>query len=89
MTSDVVNWTLVLKGDTTCLHGVRSASLILDTVLLAAPPRSGRASVQGYGLTYRPDPGFRGEDSLSLVFLGSTAKVKNGTSRVEIRITVE
>jgi hypothetical protein len=88
MTHDMVQWTLTLKRDTTCLHGVRSASLILDRVLLATPPKFGFAQVEAYGLTYRPNPGFTGEDSLSLVFLGSTAKSR-GTSTIEIRISVE
>jgi hypothetical protein len=86
---DTVSWTLTVPADTVCLHGVRSASLILDRVMMAQKPRSGEATVKGYGLTYRPNPGFKGEDTLSLVFLGSTAKIRNGTSTIEIAITVE
>ena len=46
------------------------------------------SNAKAYGLTYRPNPGFKGKDSLSLVFLGATAKAR-GTSTIEVQISVD
>jgi hypothetical protein len=87
LVSDTVTWSMKIESGHHCIRGVRFASVELESVTLIAPPKSGRAALQGWGFTYAADDDFRGED---LFVLGISGKIKkvHGSSTIRILVSV-
>ena len=59
----------------------------VHSVNIASPPRSGSASAAGRSVTYRPRPGFKGEDSFVFAIVGRKAgSPQRGTVRVNVTV---
>ena len=59
----------------------------VHSVNIASPPRNGNASAAGRGVSYRPRPGFKGEDSFVFAIVGRKAgSAERGTIRVYVTV---
>jgi Bacterial Ig domain len=54
---------------------------------LISPPRSGQVVLQGWGFTYTPKDGFRGEDSFDVEVSRKIRKIR-GTSTIHVSVSV-
>jgi hypothetical protein len=85
--AETVDWTLVIGSGQSCLRGLRSSGMLLDSVTIGAPPKVGVATVQGYGFSYRAPTGAKGEDAFSVTMAGSNRGIR-GASTIRVRVLV-
>lgn len=85
--STAIDWTLVIASGQSCVHGLRGGAMMLDSVRISAPAKSGEAAVQGYGFVYRARADFKGEDSFSVVIAGSNRGIR-GSSTIRVLVSV-
>jgi hypothetical protein len=85
--SDAIDLTLVIASGQSCVHGLRSRAMTLDTVSISSPAKFGEATVQGYSFTYRARSDFKGEDSFSIVVVGKNRGIR-GTSTIHVLVSV-
>lgn len=83
-----VNWTIVIASGQTCLRGLRSGAMILESVAISAQPKFGEAIVQGYGFSYGAPRDFKGEDSFSVTLVGTNRGVR-GDSTIRVHVSVQ
>jgi hypothetical protein len=57
----------------------------VKSVNIASAPRNGTASASGRSVTYRPRPGFKGDDSFVFAIVGRKA---GGAQRATVRVSV-
>ena len=82
-----VDWTIVIASGQTCLRGLRSGAMILESVAVSAPAKFGEATVQGYGFSYRAPRDFKGEDSFSVTMSGTNRGIR-GNSIIRVQVSV-
>lgn len=85
--AEVVDWTLTIASGGSCVRGLRSRAMTLDSVRLASPAHDGAADVQGYGFTYRARPDFTGEDFFTVAMSGISRGVRGATT-IRVRVLV-
>jgi hypothetical protein len=86
--SKSVDWTIVIAGGQTCLRGLRSGAMILESVTISAPPTVGQATIQGYGFSYAAPRDFKGEDSFSVTMVGTNRGFR-GNSTILVHVSVQ
>jgi hypothetical protein len=86
--SKPVDWTIVIAGGQTCLRGLRSGAMTLESVTISAPPKFGEAMVQGYGFSYAAPRDFKGEDSFSVTMVGTNRGFR-GNSIIVVHVSVQ
>ena len=84
---DNVDWPMTVGDGRSCTGGFRVRNVTLESVRLVLPPEHGQVRLQGPGFTYRAQPGFRGQDSFTVVVSGSLKKAA-GTSTIRVLISV-
>ena len=87
LSSEIVEWSIVIPNGQRCLRGLRSGAMIIDSVTIGAPAKIGQATVQGYGFSYEAPRDFRGEDSFSVTIVGTNRGVR-GDSTILIHVSV-
>ena len=87
LVADTVTWSMKTESDHRCLRGFRYANVEFERVTLISPPRSGQVVLQGWGFTYTPKDGFRGEDSFDVEVSGKIRKIR-GTSTIHVSVSV-
>ena len=88
LNSETLNWAIVIASGRTCLRGLRSGTMILESVAISAPAKFGEAKVQGYGFSYGAPRDFKGEDSFSVTMVGTNRGVR-GSSIVLVHVSVQ
>src|ERR1700688_2845929 len=83
-----VNWAIVIASGQTCLRGLRSGTMIIESVAISAPAKSGQAMVQGYGFSYGAPSDFKGEDSFSVTVVGTNRGIR-GNSIILVHVSVQ
>jgi hypothetical protein len=86
--SESVDWTIVIASGQTCLRGLRSGTMILESVTISAPAKFGEAKVQGYGFSYGAPRDFKGEDSFSVTMVGTNRGFR-GNSIILVHVSVQ
>ena len=87
LNSETVDWTIVIMSGHTCLRGLRSRAMTLESVVVSAPAKFGEATVQGYGFSYKAPHDFKGEDSFSVTMSGANRGIRgNSIIRVEVSV---
>src|SRR3954467_4936740 len=64
--SQPVEWKFTIASGESCIRGLRSGAMQLDSVSISAPAKVGQVTVQGYSFSYRAPRGFRGEDEFAV-----------------------
>lgn len=85
--SESVDWTVVIASGQTCLRGLRSSAMIIESVAISTPAKFGEATVQGYGFSYGAPRDFKGEDSFSVTVVGFNRGV-HGNSTIRVHVSV-
>src|SRR5579872_4257453 len=80
LSSETVEWTILIPRGQICLRGLRSSAMIIDSVTISAPARFGEATVKGYGFAYGAPPDFRGDDSFSVTVVGTNRGVRGNST---------
>ena len=87
LASDTAVWTMSIGSGQSCIRGLRSSFVTLDSTKLVVPPRSGQVKLEGLGFVYRSNPDFRGEDSFTISVSGKLNKI-NGSSMIRVVVSV-
>jgi hypothetical protein len=82
-----VDWKIVIASGQSCLRGLRSGAMTLESVTVTAPAKFGEVVVRGYGFSYRAPSDFKGEDSFSVTMSGTNRGVR-GNSVIQVHVTV-
>ena len=85
--SETVDWTIVITSGQTCLRGLRSRAMTLESVVVSAPAKFGETTVQGYGFSYKAPRDFKGEDSFSVTMSGTNRGIR-GNSIIRVQVSV-
>jgi len=86
--SDTLNWSIIIPSGKTCLRGLRSGTMILESVAISAPAKFGEAMVQGYGFSYVAPRDYKGEDSFSVTVVGTNRGI-HGNSIISVHVSVQ
>jgi hypothetical protein len=84
--SDTVRWSLELSRGESCNRGVRFNNVVVNTLMVASAPQTGRVTLQGPGFSYKPANDFQGRDFFSLIVSGTANKVP-GISTIEVEVS--
>ena len=85
--SETVDWTIVITSGQTCLRGLRSRVMTLESVVVSTPAKFGEATVEGYGFSYKAPRDFKGEDSFSVTMSGTNRGIR-GNSIIRVQVSV-
>lgn len=85
LASDIIHWQMRTKASQECVRGLRGGAMILRSVELVSPPKSGEVVVSGPSFTFTANADASGEDSFTLRMQGSINGL-DGTSTVVIRV---
>jgi hypothetical protein len=88
LTSDAVDWSIAVGSGHGCVRGLRWGNVVLERVVLTAPPKSGNVQLVGPGFRYTANAGFHGDDSFSIEVRGFAGKVR-GTSTIRVAVSVK
>jgi Protein of unknown function (DUF1565) len=88
LTSDTVEWSMVIERGHSCIRGVRFANVIFQSLKLISTPQYGKLELQGPGFAYsaRADAGGP-TDSFTIAVAGGINKAA-GTSIIHVTVTV-
>jgi len=85
--SQPVEWTFVIASGQSCVRGLRSGAMTLDSVSIGSPAKVGEATVQGYSFTYKAPRDFKGEDSFSVKMSGANRRIR-GSSIIQVNVSI-
>jgi hypothetical protein len=85
--SKPVEWTIVIASGQSCLRGLRSGAMTLESVVVSTPAKFGEATIQGYGFSYRAPRDFKGDDSFSVIMSGVNRGI-HGNSIIRVSVSV-
>lgn len=88
LNSETVEWTIVVPSGQTCLRGLRSGAMMIESITISAPAKFGAATVQGYAFSYGAPRDFKGDDSFSVTIVGTNRGVR-GNSTLLIHVSVQ
>src|SRR4051812_4359935 len=60
LAAETIDWTFVIASGQSCVRGLRSGAMLIESVSLVAPAKIGAAAVAGYGFTYRAPADYKG-----------------------------
>ena len=90
--SEFLKWTLIIANGQTCVRGLRSRSMTLESVAISSPAQFGKVTAQGYSFVYKaPDKftgdKFTGEDKFSVTVSGANRGI-GGASNIDVQVLV-
>ena|ERR1700722_19673982 len=88
LAADTVEWSMSVGSGQSCVRGLRSAFVTLDTIKLVTPPKSGQVVLEGPAFVYKVDPDFHGEDSFAVLVSGKQNRVA-GSSTIRVLVSVK
>ena len=83
---DTVQWPMIIARGDECIQGLRGATMLVESVSVVEPPKTGRVVLQGPSFRYFAGPE-AGLDSFKLVIFGSSLRM-NGTPTVSVEVRV-
>jgi hypothetical protein len=83
---DTVSWSITIINGHSCIRGVRFGNIQFDSLKLVSSPQFGEVALQGAGFIYSPRANFHGQDTFSLIVVG-TAGGKRGSSTIEVTVS--
>ena len=88
LNSETLNWKIVIPSGQTCLRGLRSGAMLIESVTINSPAKVGEVTVTGYGFSYTAPRGFKGEDSFSVTVIGTNRGFR-GNSTLQVHVSVQ
>jgi hypothetical protein len=85
--SDTVEWTMRIVNGRSCIRGLSSGGVSVNTVKLISPPQFGQVRVLGPGFEYTAKSNFQGEDAFTLQVSGTMIRSR-GTSDIKMTVSV-
>jgi hypothetical protein len=85
--SQPIEWKLAIGSGQSCIRGLRSNAMILDSVKISEPAKFGDVTTQGYSFTYRAPREFKGDDTFAVAMSGTNRGVR-GTSVILVHVSV-
>ena len=85
--SQPVEWKFTIASGDSCIRGLRSGAMQLDSVSVSSPAKVGQATVQGYSFSYQAPRGFKGEDDFSVTMTGTNYRIR-GSSVIQVHVSV-
>jgi len=79
LSSESVDWNIVIASGQICLRGLRSGAMIIKSVAISAPAKFGEAIVHGYGFSYQAPSDFKGEDSFVVTMVGTNRGIQGNS----------
>lgn len=86
--SDTVRWSMKIKSGEQCIQGLRWATLMIDTIVIAKAPQSGRLVLGGPSFRYISEVTRNSSDYFEIAISGSSLGI-DGTSVVEVDVRLE
>jgi hypothetical protein len=87
LTSDTVEWMLIIASGQSCTRGLRSRTAVLDSVAVTTVAQHGYVVIRGSGFEYRANPDFKGDDSFEITLSGMNVRVP-GNSTIRVLVSV-
>ena len=85
--SQPVEWKFTIASGESCIRGLRSGAMQLDSVKISTPAKVGQATVQGYSFSYQAPRGFKGEDAFAVTMTGANYRIR-GSSTIQVYVSV-
>ena len=85
--SQPIEWKFTIASGESCIRGLRSGAMQLDSVSISTPAKAGQATVQGYSFSYKAPQGFKGEDTFSVTMTGANYRIR-GSSIIQVHVSV-
>ena len=85
--SQPVEWKFTIASGESCVRGLRSGAMQLDSVSISTPAKVGQATVQGYSFSYKAPRGFKGEDAFAVTMTGANYRIR-GSSIIQVHVSV-
>jgi hypothetical protein len=87
LSSDTVEWTMLIASGRTCTQGLRLGSMNITSVKLIAPPQSGKVDIKGPSFSYAAKADFQGQDEFTIQVSGTVVRIA-GVSDVKVTVSV-
>jgi hypothetical protein len=87
LSSDTVEWTMLIASGRTCTQGLKFGSINITSVKLIAPPQSGKVDIKGPSFSYAAKADFQGQDEFTIQVLGTVVRIA-GASDVKVTVSV-
>lgn len=79
---------MTVDGHTSCPVSTKVTAISVNELKITAPAENGSVTVRGRtGVTYRPNPKFRGEDFFAFAIQSHSGR-HNGTSLVRVHVII-
>ena len=85
--SQPIEWKFTIASGESCIRGLRSGAMQLDSVSISSPAKVGQATVQGYSFSYKAPRGFKGEDAFAVTMTGANYRIR-GSSTIQVHVSV-
>ena len=85
--SQPIEWKFTIASGESCIRGLRSGAMQLDSVSISTPAKVGQATVQGYSFSYKAPRGFKGEDAFAVTMTGANYRIR-GSSTIQVYVSV-
>ena len=82
--SDTAHWSITIGVSGECLQGLRGRAMLLDSVTLVEPPKTGFVTISGPSFRYRA-PATAGSDSFKLEVSGEDRRIR-GKSIIQVEV---
>jgi hypothetical protein len=87
LSSDTVEWSMLIASGRTCTQGLRFGSINITSVKLIAPPQSGKVDIKGPSFSYAAKADFQGQDQFTIQVSGTVVRIA-GVSDVKVTVSV-
>jgi hypothetical protein len=87
LSSDTVEWSMLIASGRTCTQGLRFGSINITSVKLIAPPQSGKVDIKGPSFSYAAKADFQGQDEFTIEVSGTVVRIA-GVSDVKVTVSV-
>ena len=87
LSSDTVEWSMLIASGRTCTQGLRFGSINITSVKLIAPPQSGKVDIKGPSFSYAAKADFQGQDEFTIQVSGTVVRIA-GVSDVKVTVFV-
>jgi hypothetical protein len=87
LSSDTVEWTMLIASGTTCTQGLKFGSINITSVKLIAPPQSGKVDIKGPSFSYAAKADFQGQDEFTFQVSGTVVRIA-GVSDIKVTVSV-
>jgi hypothetical protein len=84
--SDTVEWSMVVGRGSECIQGLRGRTMVLESIAVLEPPKTGLLVVQGPSFRYSAGPE-AGPDAFKIAIVGTSGHM-HGNSIVTVAVQV-